>query len=212
MRFMSATDGAERTIVSVRQPSCPPSLEAPEPGERFLGPSGLIWTVQAVTAGGDRIVLTTLTADGDSGVIVDLLAIARIIRVPNRSIVSGHALRHTGRRWPTLLSQRHRGRRPAGPGHPCSHRPEPVTATSVDHARAWHDPFPNAPPGRRRLADPSQRGRDAIEGGDMNFGMILRRSARSSITIGPATAWRRVATVSGQSRTLRHPPATESGS
>ena len=89
MRHPSATDDAERTIVSFPQPSRPPSLEAPEPGERFLGPSGLIWTVQAITACGNRIVLTT-----------------------------GHS-----------------GRRPADPGHSCSHRPEPVTRTSVDPAR-----------------------------------------------------------------------------
>jgi hypothetical protein len=78
----SATDDADRTIVPVLQPSRPASLEAPEPGERFLGPSGLIWTVKAITACGDRIVLTTPTPDGDSGVIVDLLAIARMIPVP----------------------------------------------------------------------------------------------------------------------------------
>ena len=61
MRHPSATDDAERTIDSVPQPSRPPSLEAPEPGERFLGPNGLIWTVQAITACDDRIVLTTPT-------------------------------------------------------------------------------------------------------------------------------------------------------
>ena len=135
MRHPSATDDAERTIVSVPQPSRPPSLEGPEPGARFLGPSGLIWAVQAITAGGNRIVLTTPTPDGTIGVIVDLLAIARLIPVPNRSNVTGHAPRHTGRRCPTLLSQRHRGRHPADPGHSCSHRPEPVTRTSVDPAR-----------------------------------------------------------------------------
>lgn len=74
-----AIDEAQQTVVSSRQPSRPTSLEVPEPGERFLGPSGRIWTVQAITARGHRIVLTTPTPEGDSGAIVDLLAIARMI-------------------------------------------------------------------------------------------------------------------------------------
>ena len=82
MRHPIATDEAERITVSFRQPLSPPSLDAPEPGDRFLGPSGLIWTVQAITTRGDRIVLTTPTPDGDSGAIVDLLAIARMIPLP----------------------------------------------------------------------------------------------------------------------------------
>ena len=74
-----AIDEAQQTVVSSRQPSRPTSLEVPEPGERFLGPSGRIWTVQAITARGHRIVLTTPTPEGDSGAIVDLVAIARMI-------------------------------------------------------------------------------------------------------------------------------------
>jgi hypothetical protein len=82
MRHPIATEKAQQTVASSRQPSRPTSLEAPEPGERFLGPSGRIWTVQALTARGNRIVLTTPTPDGDSGATVDLLAIARMIPLP----------------------------------------------------------------------------------------------------------------------------------
>ena len=70
---------AQRTRRSLQQPSRPTSVEAPEPGDRFLGPSGRIWTIQAITAHGNRIVLTTPTPEGDSGAIVDLVAIARMI-------------------------------------------------------------------------------------------------------------------------------------
>jgi hypothetical protein len=79
MRHSIPPDEAERTTRSLQQPSRPASVEAPEPGERFLGPSGRIWTVQAITAHGNRIVLTTPTPEGDSGAIVDLVAIARMI-------------------------------------------------------------------------------------------------------------------------------------
>jgi hypothetical protein len=79
MRHPIPTDEAGRTTRSLQQPSRPTSAEAPESGDRFLGPSGRFWTVQAITAHGNRIVLTTPTPEGDSGAIVDLVAIARMI-------------------------------------------------------------------------------------------------------------------------------------
>ena len=48
------------------------SQDAPQPGDRFLGPSGRIWTVQMITTRGNRIVLT----------IVDHVAAARMIPLP----------------------------------------------------------------------------------------------------------------------------------
>jgi hypothetical protein len=97
MRHPIPPDEAQRTTRSLHQPSRPTSVEAPEPGDRFLGPSGRIWTVQAITAHDTRIVLTTPTSEGDSGAIVDLLAIARMIPTPNRSIVTRQRPRHTRR-------------------------------------------------------------------------------------------------------------------
>ena len=82
MHHPTTTDEAERTTRSPRQRSRPPSADAPQPGDRFLGPSGRIWTVQTITPRGNRIVLTTPTPEGDSGAIVDRLAVARMIPLP----------------------------------------------------------------------------------------------------------------------------------
>jgi hypothetical protein len=82
MHRPTPTNEAERTTRSPRQRSRPPSADAPQPGDRFLGPSGRIWTVQAITTRGDRIVLTTPTPDGEGGAIVDHLAVARMIPLP----------------------------------------------------------------------------------------------------------------------------------
>ena len=82
MRHSNSTDEEERTARSLLQHSHPTTSDAPEPGDRFLSPSGRIWTVQAITTRGNRIVLATPTPDGDSGAIVDRLAIARMIPLP----------------------------------------------------------------------------------------------------------------------------------
>ena len=110
MRHSISTDEAERTTRSLRQPSRPTSADAPEPGDRFLGPSGRIWTVQAITTRGNRIVLTTPTPDGDSGAIVDHLAIARMIPLPIATSSPDDSPRHTGRQAHALVSQRRHGR------------------------------------------------------------------------------------------------------
>jgi hypothetical protein len=82
MHQPTPSDEAERTTRSPRKRLRPPSADAPQPGHRFLGPSARIWTVQTITTRGDRIVLTTPTPEGDSGAIVDHLAVARMIPLP----------------------------------------------------------------------------------------------------------------------------------
>ena len=49
MRHSISTDEAERSPPVAPSPLRPTSSEPPEPGDRFLGPSGRIWTVQAIT-------------------------------------------------------------------------------------------------------------------------------------------------------------------
>jgi hypothetical protein len=75
------TDEAAQTR-SPGQRSPHTSQDASQPGDRFLGPSGRIWTVQTITTRGNRIVPTTPTPDGDSAAIVDHLAVARMIPLP----------------------------------------------------------------------------------------------------------------------------------
>jgi hypothetical protein len=82
MHHPTPTDTAERTPQSLRRRSKPTSAAAPQPGDRFLGPSGRIWTIQTITPRGDRILLTTPAPEGDSGAIVDRLAVARMIPLP----------------------------------------------------------------------------------------------------------------------------------
>ena len=48
----------------------------PNPGDRYLGPTGRIWTVVAATPRGDRIHVVT---DGDAGAVIDHVALARMI-------------------------------------------------------------------------------------------------------------------------------------
>ena len=81
MHHPTPTDEAAQTR-SPGQRSPHTSADAPQPGDRFLGPSGRIWTVQTITTRGNRIVLTTPTPDGDSAAIVDHLAVARMIPLP----------------------------------------------------------------------------------------------------------------------------------
>ena len=82
MHHPTPTDDDARTTRSPRQRSLPTSADAAQPGDRFLGPSGRIWTVQTITTRGNRIVVTTPTPEGDSGAIVDRLAVARMIPLP----------------------------------------------------------------------------------------------------------------------------------
>jgi hypothetical protein len=82
MHHPTPTDKPERTTQSLRQRSNPTSAAAPQPGDRFLGPSGRIWTIHTITPRGDRVVLTTPAPEGDSGAIVDRLAVARMIPLP----------------------------------------------------------------------------------------------------------------------------------
>ena len=96
MRHSISTDHAQEPTSSLRHHSRPPSSEPPEPGDRFLGPSGKIWTVQALTARGNRIELTTPTAEGDAGAIVDALAIARMIPLPAAASSSDNAIARPG--------------------------------------------------------------------------------------------------------------------
>ena len=82
MRQPSATDHAEWTVASFRQPSRPTSLEAPEPGERFPRPRPA--DLDPPGDHGLRRPDRAHEADtvGDSGIIVDVLAIATVIPVP----------------------------------------------------------------------------------------------------------------------------------
>ena len=110
MRHSISTDHAQEPTSSLRHHSRPPSSEPPEPGDRFLGPSGKIWTVQALTARGNRIELTTPTAEGDAGAIVDAVAIARMIPLPVASSSPDNApqLRATGARTGLIATPRTR--------------------------------------------------------------------------------------------------------
>jgi len=78
MHHPTPTDEAAQTRSPGRR-SRHTSSDVPQLGDRLLGPSGRIWTVQTITTRGNRIVLTTPTADGDSAAIVDHLAVARMI-------------------------------------------------------------------------------------------------------------------------------------
>jgi hypothetical protein len=51
----------------------------PPIGASFLGPSGRIWTVKALTARGERVVLTSDSPDGEHGAVVDITAVSRMI-------------------------------------------------------------------------------------------------------------------------------------
>ena len=81
MHHPTPTDEAAQTRSPGRR-SRPHIRGRPQPGDRFLGPSGRIWTVQTITTRGNRIVLTTPTPEGDSAAIVDHLAVARMIPLP----------------------------------------------------------------------------------------------------------------------------------
>ena len=48
----------------------------PHPGDRYLGPTGVIWTVVGTTPRGDRVHVVT---DGDAGAVIDLVALARML-------------------------------------------------------------------------------------------------------------------------------------
>jgi hypothetical protein len=54
-------------------------MDTPASGDRYLSPSGRIWTVARTTRRGDRIALRTDGADGCHGAVVDLAALARMI-------------------------------------------------------------------------------------------------------------------------------------
>jgi hypothetical protein len=48
-------------------------------GARFLGPSGRIWTVREITPRGHRLIMTTPSADGECGAVMDVNAILRMV-------------------------------------------------------------------------------------------------------------------------------------
>jgi len=48
----------------------------PNPGDRYLGPTGRTWTVVGATPSGDRVRVVT---DGDAGAVIDRVALARMI-------------------------------------------------------------------------------------------------------------------------------------
>ena len=54
-------------------------MDLPTPGDRYLGPTGRIWTVVRVTAVGDRVHVVTPGADGEEGAVIDLVALARMV-------------------------------------------------------------------------------------------------------------------------------------
>jgi hypothetical protein len=105
MHHPTPTDAAERTTRGLRQRSRLASAEALEAGDRFLGPGGRIWTVRTITTRGDRIVLTTPTPEGDSGAIVDRLAVARMIPLPVAPS-SPHEVPARPGDWPTSWCHR----------------------------------------------------------------------------------------------------------
>ena len=92
--------------------------DAPQPGDRFLGPSGRIWTVQTITTRGNRIVLTTPTPDGDSAAIVDHLAVARMIPLPIATSSPDDTPATAGVKPMRWWHRDARGRRRTTPGHP----------------------------------------------------------------------------------------------
>ncbi|MET0909506.1 MAG: hypothetical protein ABWZ99_08550 [Ilumatobacteraceae bacterium] len=54
-------------------------MALPEVGDRFIGPSGRIWTVQSIARRAKRIVLTRPADDGLAAAIVDLGALGRMV-------------------------------------------------------------------------------------------------------------------------------------
>ena len=76
---MSPThDHSERHGEKERRPARPPAIVA-TPGDRYLGPSGYVWTVETVTPRGHRIVITRPTPHGQAAAIIDPYALGRMI-------------------------------------------------------------------------------------------------------------------------------------
>jgi hypothetical protein len=51
----------------------------PTVGERYLAPSGRIWTVRSLTPRGERVVLVSSSPEGDHGAVMDIAAVLRMI-------------------------------------------------------------------------------------------------------------------------------------
>ena len=62
-----------------RRSDRPPTDAYTTPGDRYLGPSGYVWTVETVTPRGRRIVITRPTPDGQAAAIIDHDALDRMI-------------------------------------------------------------------------------------------------------------------------------------
>jgi hypothetical protein len=55
------------------------SQQMPEIGEKYLGPSGTVWTVDSIPPRGNRIVLTATGPDGTRAAVIDFAALLRMI-------------------------------------------------------------------------------------------------------------------------------------
>ena len=58
-------------------------------GTQFLSPSGRIWTVRSITPNGARVVLASDETDGEHGVVMDIVAVLRMVRIdPERGRIA----------------------------------------------------------------------------------------------------------------------------
>jgi hypothetical protein len=56
-------------------------------GSQFLSPTGRTWTVRSITPNGSRFVLTSAGPEGESGAVMDLVAVMRMVRIDDRASV-----------------------------------------------------------------------------------------------------------------------------
>ena len=54
-------------------------ITTPTPGDKYLSAVGLIWTVERLTADGQRIYLTRARSDGTCGIVIDWTALRRMV-------------------------------------------------------------------------------------------------------------------------------------
>jgi hypothetical protein len=68
-----------------------PALDIPT-GSHLLAPGGQIWTVRRITAERERFVLTSASTSGERGIVVDAVALLRMVRIDGAPRGTGDAL------------------------------------------------------------------------------------------------------------------------